>query len=179
MAIYSDYAKGLINMAKLIRDEARAEALRNINEALQNVAVLNAFIDSKNCPFILESTDGKKISTTIDVAYNKRIIAILQLQRTKIIKEIKEKANKFRVMLSDEDMIILGMPKIAVNDDTSGATIEEKSDDNTVVDENPDNFDDGIENNEDAEHISTDKHDSNSFANNNKNTMHNSFFKNW
>ena len=87
-------------MASIIQDDLQAKALDEINKMLNEVRNLNQRINSEK-PFLIQS--GRKQSIELDAIYDKKIRNILQDQRMKRVKDIRLRAFKFRIALSDEE----------------------------------------------------------------------------
>lgn len=75
---------------------------------LAEIALLNkAIMDQKKFTI---SISGNRKGLMIDQAYNEKVVAILKAQRSKRIKDINTKAQKFRIGLSEEDKQLMEDP---------------------------------------------------------------------
>lgn len=92
-------------MAVLIQDDAQVRALNEINTMLDEVKVLNDRISSED-PIRVEA--GKKVFVTLDDNLAPKLISILKNQRERRVKDIKAKAAKFHIALSDDERALLG-----------------------------------------------------------------------
>ena len=91
-------------MAKLIRDDAQVKACEEINSMLEEVEQINKKLLSKD-PISIEV--NKKQSIQIDDTYTDKIRTILKQQRQKRIKDIQNKADKFRISLDDSEQYLI------------------------------------------------------------------------
>jgi len=91
-------------MAVLIQDDAQLRALDEINNALDELRLLNAAIKSQE-PYAIRV--NKKQALTIDENLSTRIETVLRIQRDRRAKEILTKAMKFRISLDDSEQQLI------------------------------------------------------------------------
>lgn len=91
-------------MATLVQDSEQVKACNRVNELLEEVKVLNARLLSDKTYII---SVGRKQTITMDMAFKEKIDAIVKAQRLKMVKEINNLSNKFRIALSDEDQDVI------------------------------------------------------------------------
>lgn len=90
-------------MATLIQNDQRVQACNDINMMLAEVNVLNRGITEGDHRHFTVSF-GRKRSIVLDDAFSDKVVAILRHQRIKRIKDIKAKASKYGVSLTNEEL---------------------------------------------------------------------------
>lgn len=91
-------------MAVLIQDDAQLRALDEINNALDELRLLNQAVKSPE-PYTLRV--NKKQALAIDENLSTRIETVLRIQRDRRTKEIMTKAAKYRISLDEEEQKLL------------------------------------------------------------------------
>lgn len=97
-------------MAKLIKDDEQVRAFKEINEAIGELRKINERILS-NEPVSIAV--GSKQTIQLDGKFTDKVVAILKAQRQNVIKDIQQKAKKFRIEL-DDDEVALMQDKVSV-----------------------------------------------------------------
>ena len=97
-------------MAKLIKDDEQVRAFKEINEAIGELRKINERILS-NEPVSIAV--GSKQTIQLDGKFTDKVVAILKAQRQTVIKDIQQKAKKFRIEL-DDDEVALMQDKVSV-----------------------------------------------------------------
>ncbi len=95
-------------MAVLIQDDAQLRALEEINNALEELRLLNTAVINQE-PYVIRV--NKKQAITIDKNLSARIETVLRIQRERRAKEITTKAVKYRIALSAEERQLLEQGK--------------------------------------------------------------------
>lgn len=90
-------------MATLIQNDQRVQACNDINMMLAEVNVLNKGITEGDHRHFTISF-GRKRSIVLDDVFSDKVVAILRHQRIKRIKDIKAKASKYGVSLTNEEL---------------------------------------------------------------------------
>lgn len=91
-------------MAVLIQDDAQLRALDEINNALEELRMLNAAVRSQE-PYVIRV--NKKQTLAIDENLSARIETVLRIQRDRRAKEITTKAMKYRIALNEAERQLL------------------------------------------------------------------------
>ena len=91
-------------MAVLIQDDAQLRALEEINNALEELRMLNTAVNSKD-PYAIRV--NKKQTLMIDESLSARVETVLRIQRDRRAKEITTKAMKYRIALNEEEQQLL------------------------------------------------------------------------
>ncbi len=97
-------------MASIIKNDQQVKALNEINEALDTVKALNALLNpgvegAYQLSFIPEK--GKAIKVMLGKSEEKNVFAVSTKLREKLIKEIRAKAQKYRIILDQSDLQII------------------------------------------------------------------------
>lgn len=93
-------------MASIIKNDAQERAFDEINEKLNQIRDLNRCIldyDGKNIPFPV----GKKKCVVIDARFSSKVISVLRAQKALRVKEIHALADRFKVLLDEDDLFIM------------------------------------------------------------------------
>lgn len=106
--------KGEIILAVLIQDDAQLRALEEINNALEELRLLNTAVKNQE-PYVIRV--NKKQAITIDENLSARIETVLRIQRERRAKEITTKATKYRIALSEEERLLLEEGKVTTPQD--------------------------------------------------------------
>ena len=101
-------------MAVLIQDDAQLRALDEINNALEELRMLNAAVRSQE-PYVIRV--NKKQTLAIDDNLSARIETVLRIQRDRRAKEITTKALKYRIALDETEQQLLEEGTTAVPKD--------------------------------------------------------------
>lgn len=101
-------------MAVLIQDDAQLRALEEINNALEELRLLNTAVKNQE-PYVIRV--NKKQAITIDENLSARIETVLRIQRERRAKEITTKATKYRIALSEEERLLLEEGKVTTPQD--------------------------------------------------------------
>ena len=91
-------------MAKLIKDDEQVRAFKEINEAIGELRKINERILS-NEPVSIAV--GSKQTIQLDGKFTDKVVAILKAQRQTVIKDIQQKAKKFRIELDDDEVALM------------------------------------------------------------------------
>ena len=92
-------------MATIIKDNDQLNALEQINEYVRISRNINAALVSKS--FDIVSDGKKKDFVTLEECFNDKLIAILQKQKEKYVKEVERLTAKYRIGLDDDDKTVL------------------------------------------------------------------------
>ena len=87
-------------MAVLIQDDAQLKALEEINNALEELRLLNTAVKSQE-PYVIRV--NKKQVLAIDDNLSARIETVLRIQRDRRAKEITTKAMRYRIALDEAE----------------------------------------------------------------------------
>lgn len=100
-------------MANLIQDNAQVNALNAINSMLEEVKILNERILSSK-PYTIEVEHKKspkqkqtKAAIVLDRTLAPKLVTILRVQRERRVKDIRAKAEKYRIALSESEVALL------------------------------------------------------------------------
>lgn len=140
-------------MPAIISDSKQQQALQQVSDGLKAVADINTMLDiaAKDNAFTVSAKSRKKPAIVVDEQAATRIQSAMKNFREKMVKKIRDTAERQRIALSEEDEAILnwGVTPVAAE-----ATEDEDSDDGLVNETNtPENAftPEGSEPQEDAE----------------------------
>ena len=93
-------------MPDFIHDDAQLRALEEITILLGEVKAINTLISAKK-PYVLHA--GKRQSVTVDADLCKRVTSILEGQRYRRVKEIRSKAGKYHISLTEDEQQMISV----------------------------------------------------------------------
>ena len=97
-------------MASIIKDDKQLQALNEIEESLNVINQINQIKEGEGTFSITFSpVSGRTVSVLCDE--EKQLLDILSQKKEKLVKDIKIKAKKYRIALSDEDYEAMGEKK--------------------------------------------------------------------
>ena len=94
-------------MPELIQEIKRVTALQEIQESLTRIAQINQILEQEMAGGIEILVHGTEMTVPIESRYTAKILSLLTVQRTRLIKSIYNKAEKFRIALNEADTQIL------------------------------------------------------------------------
>lgn len=118
-------------MPAIISDSKQQQALQQVSDGLKAVADINTMLDiaAKDNAFTVSAKSRKKPAIVVDEQVATRIQSAMKNFREKMVKKIRDTAERQRIALSEEDEAILnwGVTPVAAE-----ATEDEDSDDGLV-----------------------------------------------
>lgn len=118
-------------MPAIISDSKQQQALQQVSDGLKAVADINTMLDiaAKDNAFTVSAKSRKKPAIVVDEQAATRIQSAMKNFREKMVKKIRDTAERQRIALSEEDEAILnwGVTPVAAE-----ATEDEDSDDGLV-----------------------------------------------
>ncbi len=92
-------------MPQIIQENKQLQALSDIAEELAVIGAINSVLMGNNVLFLTASdSDGKLISKVpIEERDNQKALSIISSQRSRLVKDVRGKADKYRIALDDED----------------------------------------------------------------------------
>lgn len=122
-------------MPAIISDSKQQQALQQVSDGLKAVADINTMLDiaAKDNAFTVSAKSRKKPAIVVDEQAATRIQSAMKNFREKMVKKIRDTAERQRIALSEEDEAILnwGVTPVAAE-----ATEDEDSDDGLVNEAN-------------------------------------------
>ena len=122
-------------MPAIISDSKQQQALQQVSDGLKAVADINTMLDiaAKDNAFTVSAKSRKKPAIVVDEQAATRIQSAMKNFREKMVKKIRDTAERQRIALSEEDEAILnwGVSPVAAE-----ATEDEDSDDGHVNEAN-------------------------------------------
>jgi hypothetical protein len=122
-------------MPAIISDSKQQQALQQVSDGLKAVADINTMLDiaAKDNAFTVSAKSRKKPAIVVDEQAATRIQSAMKNFREKMVKKIRDTAERQRIALSEEDEAILnwGVSPVAAE-----ATEDEDSDDGLVNEAN-------------------------------------------
>ena len=97
-------------MAKIRKDTEQLQALREIESKLEQLSLLNARIDDTRSPVRLVCDGKKQAFILLHISLTEKIAKLLILQKKILIREIRSKADAFRIDFSAEEEALLDCP---------------------------------------------------------------------
>jgi hypothetical protein len=100
-------------MPSIIKDEQQVKALGEIEEALANIKAINIVLEHEDMggDYLLAFTPedgGKTVKVQIGSTEVAKIHSVLSSQKSRLVKEIKSKAGKYRIELDQSDIECMG-----------------------------------------------------------------------
>ena len=118
-------------MPAIISDSKQQQALQQVSDGLKAVADINTMLDiaAKDNAFTVSAKSRKKPAIVVDEQAATRIQSAMKNFREKMVKKIRDTAERQRIALSEEDEAILnwGVTPVAAE-----ATEDEDGDDGLV-----------------------------------------------
>lgn len=122
-------------MPAIISDSKQQQALQQVSDGLKAVADINTMLDiaAKDNAFTVSAKSRKKPAIVVDEQAATRIQSAMKNFREKMVKKIRDTAERQRIALSEEDEDILnwGVTPVAAE-----ATKDEDGDDGLVTETN-------------------------------------------
>lgn len=122
-------------MPAIISDSKQQQALQQVSDGLKAVADINTMLDiaAKDNAFTVSAKSRKKPAIVVDEQAATRIQSAMKNFREKMVKKIRDTAERQRIALSEEDEAILnwGVTPVAAE-----ATEDEDGDDGLVNEAN-------------------------------------------
>ena len=122
-------------MPAIISDSKQQQALQQVSDGLKAVADINTMLDiaAKDNAFTVSAKSRKKPAIVVDEQAATRIQSAMKNFREKMVKKIRDTAERQRIALSEEDEAILnwGVSPVAAE-----ATEDEDGDDGLVTETN-------------------------------------------
>ena len=122
-------------MPAIISDSKQQQALQQVSDGLKAVADINTMLDiaAKDNAFTVSAKSRKKPAIVVDEQVATRIQSAMKNFREKMVKKIRDTAERQRIALSEEDEAILnwGVTPVAAE-----ATEDEDGDDGLVNEAN-------------------------------------------
>lgn len=121
-------------MPAIISDSKQQQALQQVMDGLKAVSDINTMLDiaAKDNAFTVSAKSRKKPSIVVDEQAATRIQGAIKAYRDKMVKKIRDTADKQRIALSDEDEAILnwgaGTPAAEPVEDTADAAATDADD---------------------------------------------------
>lgn len=112
-------------MPAIISDSKQQQALQQVTDGLKAVSDINTMLDiaAKDNAFTVSAKSRKKPAIVVDEQAATRIQGAIKAYRDKMVKKIRDTAEKQRIALSDEDEAILnwgiGTPAAAPVEDAA------------------------------------------------------------
>lgn len=96
-------------MPAIISDSKQQQALQQVMDGLKAVSDINTMLDiaAKDNAFTVSAKSRKKPAIVVDEQAATRIQGAIKAYRDKMVKKIRDTADKQRIALSDEDEAIL------------------------------------------------------------------------
>ena len=96
-------------MPAIISDSKQQQALQQVTDGLKAVSDINTMLDiaAKDNAFTVSAKSRKKPAIVVDEQAATRIQGSVKAYRDKMVKKIRDTADKQRIALSDEDEAIL------------------------------------------------------------------------
>lgn len=96
-------------MPAIINDSKQQQALQQVMDGLKAVSDINTMLDiaAKDNAFTVSAKSRKKPAIVVDEQAATRIQGAIKAYRDKMVKKIRDTADKQRIALSDEDEAIL------------------------------------------------------------------------
>lgn len=96
-------------MPAIISDSKQQQALQQVTDGLKAVSDINTMLDiaAKDNAFTVSAKSRKKPAIVVDEQAATRIQGAIKAYREKMVKKIRDTADKQRIALSDEDEAIL------------------------------------------------------------------------
>ena len=120
-------------MPTIIQNEQQIQALDEINNALNQIKGINTILggipNDAELQIALVPKSGRGTKVSCAKVEEVKVLSILSMMKHRLVKEIKAKSTKFRVDLSDEDLICMGgVPDASLSDsDTPVFSTESES----------------------------------------------------
>lgn len=122
-------------MPAIISDSKQQQALQQVSDGLKTVADINTMLDiaAKDNAFTVSAKSRKKPAIVVDEQAATRIQSAMKNFREKMVKKIRDTAERQRIALSEEDEAILnwGVSPVAAE-----ATEDEDGEDGLVNETN-------------------------------------------
>ena len=122
-------------MPAIISDSKQQQALQQVTDGLKAIADINTMLDiaAKDNAFTVSAKSRKKPAIVVDEQAAARIQSAMKNFREKMVKKIRDTAERQRIALSEEDEAILnwGVTPVAAE-----ATEDEDGDDGLVNEAN-------------------------------------------
>lgn len=121
-------------MPAIISDSKQQQALQQVMDGLKAVSDINTLLDiaAKDNAFTVSAKSRKKPAIVVDEQAATRIQGAIKVYRDKMVKKIRDTADKQRIALSDEDEAILnwgiGAPAAEPVEDTAEAAAADTDD---------------------------------------------------
>lgn len=108
-------------MPAIISDSKQQQALQQVTDGLKAVADINTMLDiaAKDNAFTVSAKSRKKPAIVVDEQAATRIQSAMKNFREKMVKKIRDTAERQRIALSEEDEAILnwGVSPVAAEDE--------------------------------------------------------------
>lgn len=92
-------------MPTIIANKPQMEALAFITEALDTVRQLNALLATEGeVQITMHSAKGKRVQLAVAEPERKFIISLCQQNKKRLVRDIRQKAARFRISLDKEDL---------------------------------------------------------------------------
>lgn len=121
-------------MPAIISDSKQQQALQQVTDGLKAVSDINTMLDiaAKDKAFTVSAKSRKKPVIVVDEQAATRIQGAIKAYRDKMVKKIRDTADKQRIALSDEDEAILnwgvGIPAAEPIEDSAEASDADEDD---------------------------------------------------
>lgn len=122
-------------MPAIISDSKQQQALQQVSDGLKAVADINTMLDiaAKDNAFTVSAKGRKKPAIVVDEQAATRIQSAMKNFREKMVKKIRDTAERQRIALSEEDEVILNWGATPV---AAEATEDEDGEDGLVNETN-------------------------------------------
>ena len=92
-------------MPQIIQENKQLQALADIAEELIVIGAINSALAGKNLLFLTAADSAGKIISKVPIEErdNQKVLGIISAQRSRLVKDVRGKADKFRIALDDED----------------------------------------------------------------------------
>lgn len=122
-------------MPAIISDSKQQQALQQVSDGLKAVADINTMLDiaAKDNAFTVSAKSRKKPAIVVDEQAATRIQSAMKNFREKMVKKIRDTAERQRIALSEEDEVILNWGATPV---AAEATEDEDGEDGLVNETN-------------------------------------------